>query len=89
MSPSLTLSFLLLMSATLSLRAEVQHVIAISVDGLRGDYLQTFVTSAPTNFPNLVRLRDAGAFTYNARCDFNFSETVPNHCAMITGRPGA
>jgi hypothetical protein len=67
--------------------AEIQHVIAISVDGLRGDFLQSFVDTAPTEFPNFVRLRNSGASTYHARCDYDFSETVPNHISMITGRP--
>lgn len=67
--------------------AEIQYVIAVSVDGLRGDFLQSFVGTAPNEFPNFVRLRDASAFTYNARCDYDYSETVPNHLAMITGRP--
>lgn len=67
--------------------AEIQYVIAISVDGLRGDFLQGFVDAAPAAFPNIVRLRDASAFTYNARCDYDYSETVPNHLAMVTGRP--
>ena len=70
-----------------TLRAEIQHVIAISVDGLRGDFLQSFIDSAPATFPNLVRLRNASAYTYNARCDYDYSETVPNHLAMVTGRP--
>lgn len=68
-------------------KAEIQHVIAISVDGLRGDFLKTFVDTAPADFPNFARLRNAGASTFNARCDYNFSETVPNHISMITGRP--
>ena len=68
-------------------RSEIQHVIAISVDGFRGDFLQTFIDGSPATFPNLVRLRNASAFTYNARCDYDYSETVPNHLAMVTGRP--
>ena len=66
---------------------EIRHVIAISVDGLRGDFLQGFVNTTPAEFPNFIRLREMSAFTYNARCDFAYSETVPNHLAMVTGRP--
>jgi hypothetical protein len=69
--------------------ATVPHVIHISVDGLRGDLLQDLVTNAPSMFPNYYRLQTEGAFTYNARCDFDNSTTVPNHISMITGRPVA
>jgi hypothetical protein len=68
-------------------RAEIEYVIAISVDGLRGDFLQTFIETAPAEFPNFVRLRNQSAFTYNARCDFSHSITIPNHLGMLTGRP--
>ena len=68
-------------------RSEVRHVIAISVDGLRGDFLQTFIDTAPATFPNFVRLRNASAFTYNARCDYGYSITIPDHLCMLTGRP--
>lgn len=57
------------------------------MDGCRGDYLQTFIETAPAEFPNFVRLRDASAFTYNARCDFTESVTIPGHLCTITGRP--
>jgi hypothetical protein len=59
------------------------------VDGLRGDLLKHFVDTAPSEFPNFVRLRDAGAFTYQARCDYDYSITNPNHICMVTGRPVA
>lgn len=68
-------------------RAEIQHVIAISVDGLRGDFLRTFLETAPPEFPNFVRLRDTSACTFSARCDFNYSLTIPDHLCMVTGRP--
>ncbi len=72
---------------TLHAHAGIQHVIAISVDGLRGDFLETFVVGSPATFPNFARLKNTGASTFNARCDYDYSETVPNHIAMITGRP--
>jgi hypothetical protein len=68
-------------------RAEIEYVIAISVDGLRGDYLRTFIESTPTDFPNFVRLRNQSAYTYNARCDYSHSITVPSHIGMLTSRP--
>jgi hypothetical protein len=67
--------------------AAVEHVIAISVDGLRGDLLEKFLEETPQDFPNFIRLRDSGAATFNARCDYWYSETVPNHVCMVTGRP--
>ena len=67
--------------------AAIQYVIAISVDGLRGDYLQTIIDTTPASFPNIIRLRNSSAFTFNARCDFDYSETIPNHLSMVTGKP--
>ena len=66
---------------------EIQYVIAISIDGGRGDYIQTFIETAPAEFPGLKRLRDMSAYTYNARCDYTESITIPDHLCMITGRP--
>lgn len=68
-------------------RSDIQYVIAISVDGLRGDFLRQFIETAPAQFPNFVRLRDTSAVTYTARCDFNYSLTIPDHLCMLTGRP--
>lgn len=68
-------------------RAEIEYVVVISVDGLRGDFIQTFINTAPAEFPNFIRLRNQSAFTYNARCDFSHSITIPNHLGMLTGRP--
>src|SRR4051812_16962309 len=68
-------------------RAEVTYVIAISIDGGRGDFLQTFIETAPTEFPNFKRLRDRSARTFNARTDYLHSITIPDHLSMLTGRP--
>jgi hypothetical protein len=73
--------------SALGLNAAVSNVIHISVDGLGAIYLQSYVTAAPEQFPNFYRLQSEGAFTYNARCDFGASETIPNHTSMFTGRP--
>lgn len=67
--------------------APVSHVVHVSLDGLGAKYLQSYVASAPEQFPNFVRLMAEGAFTMNARCDYDFSETVPNHATMFTARP--
>ena len=65
----------------------VRHVVQISLDGLAAVHLRGYVTNAPEQFPTFVRLMNEGAFTMNARCDYDLSETVPNHCTMFTGRP--
>ena len=67
--------------------ARVQHVILITVDGLRGDLLRNLMDNAPATYPNFNRLRSQGAATFEGRCDYGYSETVPNHVSVVTGRP--
>jgi hypothetical protein len=62
-------------------------VVHVSLDGLGAKYLQFYVTNAPAQFPNFNRLITNGASTFNARCDYDFSEPVPNHISMFTARP--
>lgn len=62
----------------------VEHVIHISVDGLRGGVIEEL---GPTRLPNLYRVRAQGAYTDNARTLFENTVTMPNHISMITGRP--
>jgi predicted AlkP superfamily pyrophosphatase or phosphodiesterase len=68
-------------------QAEIKHVLHITVDGLRGDLLNNLINSAPASYPNFIKLRDEGASTFNARCDYDYSETIPNHSGIVTGRP--
>jgi hypothetical protein len=77
----------LLFCAQIASAAQVSYVIQISLDGLGAKYLQRYVSNAPAQFPNFVRLMNEAAYTLNARCDFDISETVPNHCSIFTGRP--
>lgn len=67
--------------------AGIQHVILITVDGLRGDLLKNLMDNAGSTYPNFNRLRGEGASTFEARCDFDYSETLPNHVSVVTGRP--
>ncbi len=73
--------------ASPGIAAPVTHVIQVSLDGLGAYYLQAFVSNAPAQFPNFVRLTQEAAYTFNARCDRDISETVPNHATIFTGRP--
>ncbi len=65
----------------------VQHVIHVSVDGLRADLLQSLIAGDPAGYANFKRFVDEGATTFNARTDYTHSITLPNHTSMITGRP--
>ena len=65
----------------------VDYVVHISVDGLRGDLLKQLLASDPASYPSFQRLRAESSHTFNARCDYTISETVPNHVTMVTGRP--
>jgi hypothetical protein len=63
------------------------YVLHVTVDGLRGDRLQSLMESAPGDYPNFARLQSEGAFTFNARSDFTHTETIPTHGSILTGRP--
>ncbi|HXG46631.1 MAG TPA: alkaline phosphatase family protein, partial [Methylomirabilota bacterium] len=65
----------------------VDYVVHISLDGLGATYLERYVAEAPGAFPTFARLMREGAYTFNARCDYDISETIPNHATMLTGRP--
>jgi len=64
-------------------RPPVDHVLVVSVDGLRADLLE-----APhlASFPNFARLMQ-GPHTLDARTDPQYTITLPNHISMVTGRP--
>ncbi|MEX0675943.1 MAG: alkaline phosphatase family protein [Pirellulales bacterium] len=61
------------------------YVIHISVDGLGSSYLQALVDK--NEVPNFKRMQAEGAWTNNARTDFDFTITLPNHTSMVTSRP--
>lgn len=63
--------------------AAFEHVVVISVDGLRSDCLEAPSISLLPNFARLL----AGPHTLDARTDAQVTVTLPNHVSMITGRP--
>jgi len=82
----IVLSLLLLAAWTPSqaTAAPVSYVIDISVDGLGSSYLKALVDT--NQAPNFKRLLTEGAWTYNARNDYDVTVTLPNHVTMVTGR---
>jgi hypothetical protein len=61
------------------------YVIHISVDGLNSGAVQSLIDAGKA--PNFKRFEDEGAWTTNARADYSFTNTLPNHVTILTGRP--
>jgi hypothetical protein len=61
-----------------------EHVIHISIDGLNPRWMQEVVDAGRA--PTLKRLESEAAWTANARTDYSFTVTLPNHTCMLTGR---
>jgi hypothetical protein len=80
---SVLMVFLLLCSACITGAQPISHVLHISIDGLRPDVIPAL---GPTKLPNFYRMRTEGAFTDNARSDYDYTDTLPNHTAQLTGR---
>ncbi len=78
---------ILTFSFSLTTPGAVSHVLHITVDGLGGYQIKGYLETNATAFPNFKRLQKEGACTFNARCDYDYSETVPNHVTVLTARP--
>jgi hypothetical protein len=61
------------------------RAILISVDGLGAAYLRQQLSQG--KLPKFAALKRAGASTLNARADYAYTITLPNHTSMITGLP--
>lgn len=64
----------------------VDHVVHVSIDGLRPDLVQQLGVA---ELPTLFRLAAEGASTMNARSDADATKTLPNHTSQLTGRPSS
>jgi len=62
----------------------VEHVVAISVDGLAVVALERLGAAGA---PTFHRMLAEGAGTLNARTAYEENITLPNHVGMVTGRP--
>ncbi len=62
-----------------------QYVIQISVDGLGSSYLSSLINNGQV--PNIIRIKNQGVSTLNARDDYDITVTLPNHVTMVTARP--
>lgn len=81
----LMLASLLLPELSRAAQAQSSYVIQVSIDGLGSEYLKPLLAGGQT--PNLARLVHEGASTMNARADYDYTITLPNHTSMLTGRP--
>jgi len=68
-------------------RGFAKHAILISVDGLGAGYVNLLFNER--RLPNMSALARWGSSTLHARTDFDYTETLPDHTSMITGRPVA
>ncbi len=81
---AITVAFCLCLLLAASSQAAPLYVINISVDGLGSSYLQSLVDASQV--PNFQRFQLEGAWTNNARNDYDITVTLPNHVTMVTGR---
>lgn len=62
----------------------IKFIIHISVDGLRPDVINDL---GAKYLPNYFRMQTEGAFTNNARSDYDFTISMPSHICQLTSRP--
>ena len=67
---------------SLILVARIDHVLIVSIDGMRPELLRGSIVEGMPGFARLLR----GPHTLEARTDPEFTVTLPNHVGMVTGR---
>ena len=66
---------------------KADYVIVISVDGMGSAYVTPLLASGLANeLVNIKRFMNEGTGTLNARDDYNYAITLPNHVTMMTSR---
>ncbi len=64
-----------------------QYVVIISVDGMGSEYVKPLLAAGlASELTTFKRFQAEGSGTLNARNDYNYAVTLPNHVTMITGR---
>ena len=81
---ALTIALFILRAIAPARGQDIQYVIHISVDGGGASYIQSLVGSR--DLPNFQRFVVEGAGTFNARSDYDYTVTLPNHVTQVTGR---
>jgi hypothetical protein len=61
----------------------INRVLAISIDGLNPRAIRKLGSKGAPSFHRLMR---EGAYTLNARTEYEMTKTLPNHTGMLTGR---
>lgn len=80
----LRISWIVLWLAGSVLSQEVRYVIHISVDGGGSSYIQHLMNAE--KLPNFKCFQTQGACTFNARTDYDYTITLPDHTTQLTGR---
>lgn len=65
--------------------AAVDYAILVTVDALAPRYLQPLIAAG--KLPTFKSLQSFGVWTHNARTDYGYTVTLPNHASVFTGRP--